>query len=595
MEELPGGANLSEDVQQALRDSARLIVICSPRAARSAWVDKEVVYFRGLGRGHAIHALLVEGEPAEAFPPALRDVVEPTAADVRGLNRLWWWRLRLPLMKLLAPILGCEFDDLQRRARARTQRRVRAAAAVGLVLIVAAAAGLRWFTARRIGELVSHSEHLLTQDPALGVVLSRAAFDRSRSAWLSADESRRALERALGASRLRAQFHAGQGWVGGLAWRDDGLLVAGGLGSSVLVMNTSDWSSRSVEVDGHRGTHRMTFNPAEPALLALVGPSRLLTRFNLNSMWRQTWGTGTQAVNIHMSDVSWCSNGRYIATSNGTGTVVVFDLVNLDNERLYERSQWNYVNAVAWNGRCDMLAVGGWLGVFTLRVGDGHPVRDGFGDRDAPIEKDGTITKIGEHPTDAVNATQLRPEGALDIAWSPSEEQIATAGQDGTVRIWSLRYRDRAPEILTGHAGEVTSIAWRPSGGELVSASGDGTVRFWYLPDHSSIYQSIVIPTNQGTPLNAVWSPDGQLVASSGSDGTVKIWRIAIQNERASIGGREREISYDRDSRVLLDDTPATDVELLELARQRSVRMLNAEECRTYFYDAACTVVRQNR
>jgi WD40 repeat protein len=589
VEELPGGANLTEDVQQALRDSARLIVICSPRAAGSPWVDKEVVYFRGLGRGAAIHALLVEGEPAQAFPPALRDVVEPTAADVRGLNRLWWWRLRVPLMKLLAPILGCEFDDLQRRARARTQRKMRVAAAAGLVLIMAAAAGLRWFTARRIGELVSHSENLLTQDPALGVVLSRAAFERSRSGWLSADEPRRALERALGASRLRAQFHTGQGWVGGLAWRDDGVLVASGLGRSILVMNTRDWSSRTVEVGGHRGTHRMTFNPAEPALVALVGPSRLLTRFNLNSGWQETWGTGTQAVNNQMSDVSWCSNGRYLATSNGTGTVVVFDLVNPDNERLYKGSQWNYANAIAWNDRCDVLAVGGWLGVFTLRVGDERRARNGFADRNAPLEKDGTITKIGEHPTDAVNATQLRPEGALDVAWSPSEEQIATAGQDGTVRIWSLRDHDSAPDILTGHGGEVTSIAWRPSGGELVSASGDGTIRFWYLPDHARIYQSIVIPTNQDTPLNAVWSPDGQSVASGGSDGTVKIWRIAIQDERASIGGREREISYDRDARVLLDDTPATDDELLELARQRSVRTLTAEECRTYFYDAACT------
>ena len=62
-------------------------MVCSPDTPGSQWVRREIDYFRKLGRGDHILALLVEGEPAEAFPPELLHAfggdVEPIAADVR--------------------------------------------------------------------------------------------------------------------------------------------------------------------------------------------------------------------------------------------------------------------------------------------------------------------------------------------------------------------------------------------------------------------------------------------------------------------------------------------------------------------------------
>ena len=42
--ELTGGF-LAQEIEQALEQSKFLIVICSPRSARSPWVNKEVEYF----------------------------------------------------------------------------------------------------------------------------------------------------------------------------------------------------------------------------------------------------------------------------------------------------------------------------------------------------------------------------------------------------------------------------------------------------------------------------------------------------------------------------------------------------------------------
>jgi hypothetical protein len=77
-DELPTADDLGEAVQAALRQSATLIVICSPTAARSRWVNEVAMSFKRLERGERIFAFVVSGEPnatdpaQECFPPALR-------------------------------------------------------------------------------------------------------------------------------------------------------------------------------------------------------------------------------------------------------------------------------------------------------------------------------------------------------------------------------------------------------------------------------------------------------------------------------------------------------------------------------------------
>src|SRR4051812_41267165 len=99
-EELPASSDLSREIDAALERSRFLIVVCSPRTPASEWVNREVERVREMGRHDRILALLVEGEPADSFPRALREIrrtvtaaggltrheierVEPLAADVR--------------------------------------------------------------------------------------------------------------------------------------------------------------------------------------------------------------------------------------------------------------------------------------------------------------------------------------------------------------------------------------------------------------------------------------------------------------------------------------------------------------------------------
>ncbi len=153
-EELSSATDLGTVISEALNQSACQIVICSPKAAKSKWVNEEILAFKRLGRENRIFCLIVDGEPNasdvpgqadnECFPPALRFKLdengnlsstrtEPIAADARpgkdGKNNA--------KLKLIAGVLGVGFDSLRRREQQRRNRRlfvVACAALAGMVI-----------------------------------------------------------------------------------------------------------------------------------------------------------------------------------------------------------------------------------------------------------------------------------------------------------------------------------------------------------------------------------------------------------------------------------------------------------------------------
>jgi tetratricopeptide (TPR) repeat protein len=136
-EDLPAAGDLSETVRAALARSDNLVVLCSPAAAASPWVGREIEAFRALHPDRPVYAAIVAGEPPACFPPALMAgaAVEPLAADLRreGDGR------RLGFLKLVAGLAGVGLDALVQRDAARRIRRVTAVTAGALVAVLAMA------------------------------------------------------------------------------------------------------------------------------------------------------------------------------------------------------------------------------------------------------------------------------------------------------------------------------------------------------------------------------------------------------------------------------------------------------------------------
>ena len=106
------------------------------------------------------------------------------------------------------------------------------------------------------------------------------------------------------------------------------------------------------------------------------------------------------------------------------------------------------------------------------------------------------------------------------VAFSPDGQQIATASDDTTARLWKVK-GDQTSKILKGHQSKVLHVAFSPDGKQLVTTSRDATARLW------DVQQGQLLNTLTGHEfevLNAAFSPDGKQVVTASSDTTARLW-----------------------------------------------------------------------
>lgn len=140
----PGG--LTEELQERLKASRHLIVICSPNSAKSKWVGKEIEYFHSLGRTDNIHFFIVDGVPhsgnedTECFNPIVETLGLPEilGANIHEKISPWpWVNKERAYVQLITKLLSVEFDSIwQRHKRLMVEKVV--AWVVGIVAVLAA-------------------------------------------------------------------------------------------------------------------------------------------------------------------------------------------------------------------------------------------------------------------------------------------------------------------------------------------------------------------------------------------------------------------------------------------------------------------------
>jgi WD40 repeat protein len=109
------------------------------------------------------------------------------------------------------------------------------------------------------------------------------------------------------------------------------------------------------------------------------------------------------------------------------------------------------------------------------------------------------------------------------LAWSPTGNAVAIAGENRSIVIWN-RATGRCSAPLAGHSAAVTSLAWSADGADLASASADGRIGLWdsrrgvlvkFLEGHSA------------TVTTLAWSGDGEWLVSGSLDRTLRLWNPA--------------------------------------------------------------------
>ena len=180
-------------------------------------------------------------------------------------------------------------------------------------------------------------------------------------------------------------------------------------------------------------------------------------------------------------------------------------------------------------------------------------------------------------------------EGAIrGIAFDPGGTHLASASDDGTVRLWNAA-TGRLERTLRGHGQSVTTVAYSPDGRRVVSAGADGTVRVWGVDGGPTI----LLRGHEGPVSSAAFDPAGQRVVSAGQDGTVRVWSaeggetlvVLFRHE-----GPATSAEFSRDGRRVVSAGEAGVVRVstcevcgplsavLRLARTRAERELSPDE-----------------
>jgi WD40 repeat protein len=114
----------------------------------------------------------------------------------------------------------------------------------------------------------------------------------------------------------------------------------------------------------------------------------------------------------------------------------------------------------------------------------------------------------------------------LGISFSPDSSKVATACEDGQVRIFS------APEwkllkTLTGHHGPVHWAEFSPDSKWLVSVGEDRTARVWSVED-GKLQQTM--EDSKDPLLTVSFSPDSEYFAAS-SQKAVFLWKRIVSGQ----------------------------------------------------------------
>lgn len=136
-------------------------------------------------------------------------------------------------------------------------------------------------------------------------------------------------------------------------------------------------------------------------------------------------------------------------------------------------------------------------------------------------------------------------------AFAPDGQTIATASDDGTIRLWESS-TGRSKAVLTGHRGAIFSVQFARKADFLASGGGDGNLKLW---SRSSQKERSSFHHKGGSIRRIAIAPDDATIAVAGTDPAVELWDLADGHQRATLEGHAStvyNVVFAADGRLLV-------------------------------------------
>jgi len=509
------------DIQEALNESAHFILLASPEAAASAWVQREIEHWLQSNPVERMLIVLTGGSMewdhassafnrsvTNALPELLigRFTQEPLYLDLRWAREQTHLSLNHPdfrdaVAELAAPLHGRPKDEIIGEDVRQHQRALRlawsAAATLAGLTIVSALAALIAVQQRRIAE-----QQRATAEEQSRVALARQLAAQATSVRMqSADRLPLAVLLSSEATRLHSAYEENQA-----------------LRAALTLLPRPVQSYAYDDASGQGRIRALSFS-RNGQYLAVARDEGVADLFDVSrpGVLHRFTPDGDAA---EMTSVAFSPGGEILATAGNDGTARLWETKS--GQQLLTVPHGSPVVSVAFSPDGKLLATGsadGKLRLFTIARDPG-----GAGDKDSK----------GVHTTLQLRMELAHGEEVRQVAFSPNGQQLAAISTDGGI---SLSRVDAGATGRVWYAGDAgLALAFSRDGTRLATANGSYAL-VWDVATHRELFKaSHTTSADQvGSPM--FWidcvalSADGKFLATGAREDTARVWNLATGQE----------------------------------------------------------------
>ncbi|MFQ6006386.1 MAG: toll/interleukin-1 receptor domain-containing protein, partial [Woeseia sp.] len=551
--EISSSKDLGATRRNLLEQSRYLLVVCSPSAATSKWVNEEILQFKRFGYENRILCLIVDGEPnasdkpgledSECFCEALRHKIggdgeladqraEPIAADIRpGKDGKNGSRL-----KLVAGLLGVSFDDLrQRDLRRRRWRWIQATAFVLIMVALSVLAGieanrLALEKAKQRAEFAAEEARRLLRasdvEGSIRTALDGLPSDRSEIDPAVFESLVWTLENAVRQLPLEAVLRGHRGEVLFARFSPDGRRI---------LTAARDWTARIWDVD--KGTEIASHSVIN-LLSTAFSPKgdRVITSQSdkTTRIWDSETGKDVLVLDAQESRTTYAvfdSTGNKVLTGLDDGTLRVWN-AKTGKEIATLLGHTKSVTFAAFIQSDDKILTASLDGTVRLwETSTGNPISvihkqqaaiwsaamNPAGERLVAGSLGGRAHILEVNTGSAVAVLGEEKRKFMAVRVDPRGKTIATAsgsssGSDyQSAQLWDAE-TGKQLKTLRGHNHTVLSVAFSPSGTTVITGSKDATARIWNVRTGTEL---AVLRGHSGDVFQVAFSPSGDRIATA--------------------------------------------------------------------------------